>query len=142
MKRTPSRPLRSPLPAAHLLLFCLTACVADGTKEWQPVLPRQDFHEHLVAWPGETLAMIAQWYTGSKDNWKKIANANPNIVAEHLAPGDRILLPPDLLRTTKKMPRDFLATFAGKGQAGQEKTPARAMPAPEKKDEFQPYGPK
>jgi len=125
-----------------LLVFIagLPGCIPSSERTWQPIETRKNFQTHTVEWPGETLPMIAQWYTGNKDNWKKIANANPNILADRLSAGDRILLPPELVTNTKKMPRDFISTFAGKAQPSKKKAPA-GQPE-DLKEEFQLYGPK
>ncbi len=124
-------------------LVFLAGCVATSpTPDWQPLAPQKKFPVHVVQWPGETLPMIAQWYTGQKENWEALANANPNIAPERLSPGDRILLPPQLVKTEKKMPREFISSFAGKARAGSRKTPGKAKPGPEGEEEFQLYGPK
>ena len=103
---------------------------------------REDVYVHTVEWPGETLPMIAQWYTGNKDNWKILAKTNPNIASGHLAVDDRVLIPFELVKNNKGMPMEFLATFNGKYSAGQKKPSSKTKQAPEDKDEFQLYGPK
>ncbi|MDJ0854708.1 MAG: hypothetical protein QNI88_05815, partial [Desulfobacterales bacterium] len=35
----------------------------------------RDYYVHEVRWPNESLVLIAQWYTGSRANWKAIAQA-------------------------------------------------------------------
>ena len=40
---------------------------------------RINYFEHRVKWSGETLSLIAKWYTGSYGNWKAIAQANSGL---------------------------------------------------------------
>lgn len=140
MKRALSFP--SLFFAGIFCLACLAGCAVFGDKGGQPEEAKQDVYTHTVEWPGETLPMIAQWYTGNKDNGKILAKTNPNIVSDRLAVGDQILIPVELMKNNKKMPREFLATFNAKERGGQRKSSPKTKSAPEKKEEFQPYGPK
>ncbi|MCX5876529.1 MAG: hypothetical protein NT087_09630 [Deltaproteobacteria bacterium] len=103
---------------------------------------RQDVYVHTVEWPGETLPMIAQWYTGNKDNGKILAKTNPGISSERLVVDDQILIPLDLVKNNKKMPKEFFSTFSAKSPAGPKKSSSKTKQAVEKKEDFQPYGPK
>ena len=113
-----------------------------GDKAGQVEEVKPEVFVHTVEWPGETLPMIAQWYTGNKDNGKILAKTNPGIASEHLVVNDQILIPLELMKNNKKMPKEFLATFSAKERVGQRKPSSKTKPAPEKKEEFQPYGPK
>jgi hypothetical protein len=125
-----------------VLMFCLSGCVSS-TKAWKPIQSRQKLKVHIVQWQGETLPMIAKWYTDSSQNWKKLANANPNIVPGHLSAGDRILLPNGLLKTSKEMPQDFIKTFIMPTPATPIiTTPSKKAPSPHEEDEFELFGPK
>ena len=66
-----------------LSIFSFTGigCVEPGKKHdaWQPVTPKKTSFVHMVQWSGETLPIIAKWYTGDSDNWQFLADANPNI---------------------------------------------------------------
>ncbi|HBN26306.1 MAG TPA: hypothetical protein DD405_02425 [Desulfobacteraceae bacterium] len=42
-------------------------------KEWKPVTYKNAHFIHSVKWPGETIKIIAKWYTGDITNWKSIA---------------------------------------------------------------------
>ncbi len=121
---------------------CLAGCAVFGDNGGQSDETREDVYVHTVEWSGETLPMIAQWYTGNKDNWKILAKTNPEIASEHLAVGDQILIPLELVKNSKKMPREFLSTFSAKSPVGQRKSPSKTKQAPEKKEELKPYGPK
>ena len=73
---------------------------------------------HPVRWSGETLSIIAAWYTGMQKNWKPIAQANPNINPNRIYTGNKILIPESLLRTRKLMPNEFVGRFYSKTPKG------------------------
>ena len=66
------------------------------------------FYSHKVRWPAETLSHIAEWYTGTVNNWKAIAKANPELDPRKIGIGDTILIPKDLLTSRKPIPFSFL----------------------------------
>ena len=63
------------------------------------------YFQHSVKYQGETLASIADWYTGDSRNWKTIARANPSIKPERIRIGDIINIPPELVKKTKPYPK-------------------------------------
>ena len=63
---------------------------------------------HTIKYKGEMLGTIAQWYTGSVNNWPKIAKANININPLSLQIGDKIIIPVTLLKKTSVMPKTFI----------------------------------
>lgn len=142
MKRTFSFSSLLLLCAGIFCLVCLPGCAMFGDKGGQVEEAKPDVYVHTVEWAGETLPMIAQWYTGNKDNGKILAKTNPGIAADRLAVDDQILIPLELVKNNKKMPKEFLSTFSAKDRAAPKKSSSKTKPAPEKKDEFQPYGPK
>ncbi len=70
---------------------------------------RINYFEHRVKWPGETLSLIAGWYTGSYANWKAIAQANPGLNPNRIAVGDIINIPPQMMKTKKPLPRKVVS---------------------------------
>ena len=66
---------------------------------------RADYFEHQIKWTGETLSLIARWYTGRYGNWKAIAQANPGLDPNRIAVGDTINIPPEMMGTKKPLPR-------------------------------------
>lgn len=76
--------------------------------------PEPRFHAHNVRWPGETLSVIAKWYTGTVKNWKALANANPTLNPKKIVVGDTILIPENLLTSRKPMPFSFLKSSGRK----------------------------
>jgi len=77
----------------------------EPTPEPAPVVT---LFVHQVRWPRETLYAIANWYTGSGKNWRRLADANPNIIPQRIRIGDTIRIPESLLMTHQPMPPDFL----------------------------------
>ena len=70
---------------------------------------RIHYFEHRVKWSGETLSLIAKWYTGSYGNWKAIAQANPGLNPNRIAVGDIINIPPEMMKTKKPLPRKVVS---------------------------------
>lgn len=74
------------------------------------IIPGPHYFEHKVLWPGETISVIAKWYTGSVKNWKALANANPKLNPKQITIGDSIFIPETLLTSRKPMPLSFLTS--------------------------------
>lgn len=79
---------------------------------------------HTVKWPGETLSLVAKWYTGDYANWRRVAKANPALNPHRIFVGNRIVIPEDILKTRTPMPRKLVA---GKRPTS-KKTPKRPTP--------------
>ena len=60
---------------------------------------------HTVKYPGETLAFIAEWYTGSMANWREIAKFNPGLNPNLIRLGDQIKIPSHLVKRTDPLPK-------------------------------------
>jgi len=67
------------------------------------------FYLHKVRWPEETYSHIAKWYTGTVNNWKAIAKANPELDPKKIDIGDTISIPEELLTSRKPMPHSFVS---------------------------------
>jgi hypothetical protein len=70
---------------------------------------KNKYYEHRVKWYGESLSLIAGWYTGRYGNWKAIAEANPGLNPNRIAVGDIIYIPPELMKTKKPLPRKVVS---------------------------------
>jgi len=92
--------------------------------------PEAEFLSHMVKWTGETLSIIAKWYTGSLDNWKKIAEANPDLDPARIAIGSKIRIPGRLLKTRKPMPKKYIAEINIRQKVKPESTEAAPRPEP------------
>lgn len=78
-----------------------------------PAPPSMEYLDHTVQFSGETLAAIAQWYTGRSTNWMAIREANPGLNPNRLRLGQLIRIPDMLLMRRQPLPRDFLRKFNG-----------------------------
>lgn len=104
--------------------------VAESASEIAPLV-------HRVKWKRETLFTISLWYTGSGNNWRRLANINPDIDPGRIHIGNTILIPQDLLKRRQPMPASFLRPTPGKKRS----TPLQ-HPKPPPKIEAPPlYGP-
>ena len=82
--------------------------------------PRGDL-VHYVTFPGETLSMIARWYTGDRTNAGRIARMNGLPNPDQLRIGDSVVVPKYLLATTKRLTAtavEELAVTAERERAG------------------------
>ncbi len=66
---------------------------------------------HTVERRGETLRVIALWYTGKAENAKRLAQANPKIHPSRIRIGSRIYIQPELLKTRKPMSAAFTKKY-------------------------------
>ncbi|MGA1824187.1 MAG: LysM peptidoglycan-binding domain-containing protein [bacterium] len=127
---------------AFLLFINTSGCalLKEENNAWEPVKPKKLSFVHTVQWPGETLALIAKWYTGDSNNWSAIADANPIIDPDRLFIGNSIFIPNDILKTRKPLQKKFITTYNRKPK----KKKIVPNPAPQKdiEDEFELFGPK
>jgi hypothetical protein len=86
------------------------------------------FYVHTVRWPGESLSIISKWYTGSLDQWTRIAKANPSVDPKRIHVGMKIRVPKEIMTNTKPMPQDFVASFYPEPAKGSDKPPPSAKP--------------
>jgi hypothetical protein len=77
-------------------------------------IPSPNFYVHRVRWKGETLFIIAKWYTGSDKNWNALSKANPKLNPNRMIINDNIVIPEDLIKYRKPMPLSFLSSFIRK----------------------------
>ncbi len=119
--------------SGFLFLAVLAGCqTTTQVDTWKPVRSQHKIQVHTVSWENESLQVIADWYTGDEKNWKEIANANPNILPSHLSPGDRVLIPSDLLKTRATMTKSFFEDWqrSAKRRGGSVTTKMKGEPAP------------
>ena len=99
------------------------------------------YFAHKVKHDGEKIETIAGWYTGNKANWKVIARANPKLNPDHLAAGNEIYIPSNLIKTRRPFPPDVQAGSRAKPPETQPATVEKKMPAAEE-EEIKIFGPK
>lgn len=71
----------------------------------------RDCYQHTVSWSGESLSLIAGWYTGYSKYWRKLAKANPGINPNRIKKGNVILIPKALLKTKEPLPQKVAAKY-------------------------------
>jgi LysM repeat protein len=111
---------------------------------------RSSYHYHKVKYPGESLSIIAKWYTGDVKNWRSVAKVNPKLNPNRITVGDKIRIPNKLLHTQKPMPRSFVvgSTKRKKSKPSHVKTankksePSTTSPAEKEPEVFELFGPK
>lgn len=94
---------------------------------------------HVVKYWGESVSIIAGWYTGDIKNWEALAAANPDINPNRIVQGNRIRIPENLMIKHDPMPKEFVDSFYPKGP-GKAKPSAPATPAEEEEPAL--FGPK
>jgi hypothetical protein len=109
---TPEPPPPTPSPKAKL---------SDGP-----------YFMHTVKWRGESLSIIAAWYTGTIRNGRILAEANPQVTDPNRIPiGDKVRIPAKMLRTREPMPEGFVGSYVtppkqpGAGATGKNGEPVR-----------------
>ncbi|MGD2126787.1 MAG: LysM peptidoglycan-binding domain-containing protein [Desulfobacteraceae bacterium] len=112
------------------LLVIFTGCAYVGEK--LDTLRKADYYEHTVQWPGESLSVIAKWYTGNLENWKAIAQANPELDPRRITIGTKVRIPENLIKNKEPMPKDFVASFGREPEKG----PPTPKPKPPHKAAF------
>jgi hypothetical protein len=70
------------------------------------------YYFHKVRYPGESLSVIAEWYTGDVGNWNYLTKANPKLDPDRITIGTTVLIPENLLHTKKAMPKEFVDAVA------------------------------
>ncbi len=79
----------------------------------QPSRQETQYLEHRVQFQGETLSVIANWYTGSGRNWELVLDANPGVDPRRIRLGDLIRIPRELLSRQDPLPRSAVPGAGG-----------------------------
>jgi len=101
--------------------------------------PEVAYFVHTVRFKGESVSIIAGWYTGDIQNWKVLAEHNPDINPNRIFEGNKIRIPESMMKTKAPMPKEFVDGFYAKPS---KKEPGRPAASPEKEDEPKLFGPK
>jgi len=97
---------------------------------------------HKVRFPGESVSIIAGWYTGEIDNWKILAEVNPNLNPNVISEGMKINVPESMLKTREPMPREYVDSFYPKARSKPKGSGSRGQPPPPADEETPLFGPK
>lgn len=82
--------------------------VNDDVKDFGIQETKSTPFVHTVTHKGETLSLIAKWYTGNVNNWKTIAQLNANIIPERMPIGAKITIPNSMLKRTDKLMKEYI----------------------------------
>ena len=107
----------------------------EALTDKSPGPPRAGYL-HTVRWQGETLCLLARWYTGSWKNWRTLADSNSAINPDRLVIGDTVVIPEGLLKNRKPLPRNLVLSLAAKERGHQMSSP------PEEAGPLDLFGPK
>lgn len=88
------------------MLLVVAACgrQAPPPPDASPEPPKPAMLEHTVQYRGETVGLIARWYTGRSSNWQEIVAANPGLRPERINIGDTIMIPAEIVVNDQPMP--------------------------------------
>ena len=110
----------------------------SGKAHARKAKPRSSYYYHKVKYPGESISIIAKWYTGDVKNWHSVAKVNPKLDPNRITVGDKIRIPNKLLHTQKPMPRSFVVSSTKR-----KKSKLSTTSQPDKEPEvFELFGPK
>lgn len=91
--------------ALLLIATSLFAVACSGRSQPAPVVVEPKFLTHEVKYSGETLGVIAAWYTGKTANWPMIEAANPGLKPTRIRLGDLIQIPEELVVKSDPLPK-------------------------------------
>jgi hypothetical protein len=97
---------------------------------------------HKVRYPGESVSIIAGWYTGEIDNWKILAEVNPGLNPNVINEGMKINIPESMLKTREPMTREYVDGFYPKGRSKAKGGGSRGQSSAPADDETPLFGPK
>jgi nucleoid-associated protein YgaU len=124
-----------------------TIYIPDKMLRTREALPQKfaaqglpDYFAYTVQQPGESLPEISKKYTGNSNNWKTIAQANPDIDPKYLLVGNEIYIPSKLLKTREPIQNG--ADDISHQKPESKDPPAKPAASPKKKKDIQLFGPK
>ena len=78
--------------------------------------PEVTYFVHTVKWRGESVSIIAGWYTGDIQNWKTLKECNPDINPSRIFEGMKIRIPENMMKTKAPMPKEYVDGYYPKQQ--------------------------
>jgi len=114
----------------------------SGVEKSQQDLRSGPMLVHKVRYPGESVSIIAGWYTGEIDNWKIIAEVNPGINPNVIHEGMKINIPESMLKTRDPITREYVDSFYTKPKSKSKGTGSRGQSATPAEEETPLFGPK
>ena len=119
------------------------AVTSPGTTKPKPV-PQNATFVHTVKWRGESVSIIAGWYTGDIQNWKILKDYNPDVNPSRIFEGNKSRIPEYLMKTKAPMTKEYVDSFYAKHPKKEAGRPAPPPPAASASDGDEPalFGPK
>lgn len=111
------------IAAIFMVMAGMIGCAPTKIETTAPVAPEPRYLTHEVRFRGETLGLIANWYTGSTGNWQVIKDANPRMNELNIQIGDRIDIPEEIVLRTSPLPQNVVYS-ARSAASTQEETVA------------------
>lgn len=87
------------------IMIALSGCSWFESKSNYGDVP----YRHKVKYRGESIGILAEWYTGDITNWQKVVAINKNIDPEKIEIGDIILIPKELIIRKESLTEEFCA---------------------------------
>lgn len=97
---------------------------------------------HKVRYPGESVSIIAGWYTGEIDNWKILAEVNPGLNPNVINEGMKINIPESMLKKREPMTREYVDSFYPKARSKSKGSGSRGHSSAPADEETPLFGPK
>lgn len=85
--------------------------LSQGKSSPAEITPKGDL-VHYVTYPGETLSMIARWYTFDRANVGRITRINKLLDPNNLAIGDNIIVPVYLVKNKSRLTPEAVKALA------------------------------
>ena len=132
------RSLAKSLLSGVLLAGCSTSTQQATSEPPQQVAvpapeptPMPTFFVYAVMFRGQTLGQIAEWYTGSYDNWRKIARVNSDLPVPNvpLKIGREVKIPTEIVVRRDPLPEPKQKRAEPRTSAGHA-TPSAGEVAP------------
>ncbi len=119
------------------------AVTPPGTSRSKSI-PDNPTFVHTVKWRGESVSIIAGWYTGDIQNWKILKDHNPDINPKRIFEGNKIRIPEYLMKTKAPITKEYVDSFYAKHPKKEAGRPAPPSPAASASDSDEPvlFGPK
>lgn len=105
-----------------------TATVPASAPVDEPEVNDDAFLLHIITYPGETLTLIARWYTGDAANWRRIADLNSITSPTALRIGQTIAIPREMLKRNAPMPRSAVEELMQPAQPSAPPAPSEHIP--------------
>ena len=124
-----------------------TIYIPDKMLRTRKALPQKfaaqglpDYFAYTVQQAGESLAEISRRFTGDSNNWKAIAQANPDVDPKYLLVGNEIYIPSEFLKSRATIENDGDDVLHENPES--QDLPAEPAASPKKKKDIQLFGPK